>query len=58
MGVPGKVVGWMSRHGFRLGAPGADGLLRDPETGWRYQLENGVLRCLELGEDEPLPASQ
>jgi UDP-2-acetamido-3-amino-2,3-dideoxy-glucuronate N-acetyltransferase len=56
MGVPGRVVGWMSRHGYRLGAPDTSGILRDPETGWKYKLESGVLRCLELGEDEPLAA--
>jgi UDP-2-acetamido-3-amino-2,3-dideoxy-glucuronate N-acetyltransferase len=56
IGVPGRVVGWMSRHGYRLSTPDAQGLLRDPETGWQYKLENGVLRCLELAEDEPLAA--
>ena len=56
MGVPGRVVGWMSRHGHRLSAPDTQGILRDPETGWKYKLENGVLRCLELAEDEPLAA--
>jgi UDP-2-acetamido-3-amino-2,3-dideoxy-glucuronate N-acetyltransferase len=56
MGVPGRVVGWMSRHGYRLSPPDASGLLRDPETGWKYKLENGVLRCLDLAEDEPLAA--
>jgi hypothetical protein len=30
--------------------------MRDPETGWKYKLENGRVRCLDLGEDEPLPA--
>jgi UDP-2-acetamido-3-amino-2,3-dideoxy-glucuronate N-acetyltransferase len=55
MGVPGRVVGWMSRHGYRLGKPDKDGLMIDPETGWRYKLENGMVRCLDLGEDEPLP---
>jgi len=54
MGVPGRVVGWMSRHGYRLSAPDASGVLRDPETGWTYKLENGVVRCLNLHEDEPL----
>jgi UDP-2-acetamido-3-amino-2,3-dideoxy-glucuronate N-acetyltransferase len=56
MGVPGRVVGWMSRHGYRLSGPDASGVLRDPETGWTYKLENGVVRCLNLNEDEPLVA--
>jgi UDP-2-acetamido-3-amino-2,3-dideoxy-glucuronate N-acetyltransferase len=55
MGVPGRVVGWMSRHGYRLGAADRDGIMTDPETGWRYKLENGRVRCLDLGEDDPLP---
>jgi UDP-2-acetamido-3-amino-2,3-dideoxy-glucuronate N-acetyltransferase len=56
MGVPGRVVGWMSRHGYRLSGPDASGVMRDPETGWTYKLENGVVRCLNLNEDEPLVA--
>jgi UDP-2-acetamido-3-amino-2,3-dideoxy-glucuronate N-acetyltransferase len=56
IGVPGRVAGWMSRHGYRLGAPDADGIMRDSETAWKYKLENGRVRCLDLGEDEPLPA--
>jgi UDP-2-acetamido-3-amino-2,3-dideoxy-glucuronate N-acetyltransferase len=55
IGVPGRVVGWMSRHGYRLGAPDKDGVMVDPETGWRYKLENDIVRCLDLGEDDPLP---
>ncbi len=56
VGVPARVAGWMSRHGYRLGAADADGVMTDPETKWRYKLENGVVRCLNLGEDESLPA--
>jgi UDP-2-acetamido-3-amino-2,3-dideoxy-glucuronate N-acetyltransferase len=56
VGVPGRIAGWMSRHGYRLGPPDGTGIMRDPETGWRYQLANGVVQCLEVGEDEPLPA--
>ena len=41
----------------RLGAPDADGVMRCPESGYRYQeTEPGVLRCLDLDEDAPLPA--
>jgi UDP-2-acetamido-3-amino-2,3-dideoxy-glucuronate N-acetyltransferase len=56
IGVPGRVAGWMSRHGYRLGAPDASGVMLDSETGWKYKLENGVVRCLELDEDAPLPS--
>jgi UDP-2-acetamido-3-amino-2,3-dideoxy-glucuronate N-acetyltransferase len=55
IGVPGRVAGFMSRHGYRLGAPDAHGVMRDPETGWKYRLKDGVVRCLDLSEDEPLP---
>jgi UDP-2-acetamido-3-amino-2,3-dideoxy-glucuronate N-acetyltransferase len=31
--------------------------MRCPETGYRYkEVEPGVLRCLDLNEDAPLPA--
>jgi UDP-2-acetamido-3-amino-2,3-dideoxy-glucuronate N-acetyltransferase len=56
VGNPARQVGWMSRHGHRLGAPDADGVLRCPESGYRYkQVEPGVLRCLDLDEEAPLP---
>jgi len=55
MGVPARQRGWMSRHGHRMTAPGADGLYVCPETQWRYrEVEPGVLRCLDWNEDEPL----
>jgi UDP-2-acetamido-3-amino-2,3-dideoxy-glucuronate N-acetyltransferase len=47
----------MSRHGHRLTNPDGDGILRCPESGFRYkEIEPGLLRCLDLAEDEPLPA--
>ena len=57
LGVPARQRGWMSRHGHRL-EPDASGLMRCPESGWRYQeTEPGVLRCLDWAEDEGLPAA-
>ena len=57
IGNPGRRAGWMSRHGHRLGTPDADGVMRCPESGYRYQeVEPGVLRCLDLDEEAPLPA--
>jgi len=57
MGNPARHKGWMSRHGHLL-KPGKDGILRCPESGFRYQvLESGDLRCLDLDEDLPLPPS-
>ncbi len=53
-GVPAKPIGWMSRHGYRLDGPDQSGILRCPHTGWRYQHQNGILRCLDHGEDRPL----
>jgi UDP-2-acetamido-3-amino-2,3-dideoxy-glucuronate N-acetyltransferase len=54
-GVPARRVGWMSRHGERLPAPDADGILRCPSSGFRYrEVEAGVLRCLDHDEDSPL----
>ena len=55
VGVPARQQGWMSRHGHRL-KPGSDGLLRCPESGFRYELRDGALRCLDLDEEAPLPA--
>ena len=58
MGVPARQRGWMSRHGHRLTNPDSDGILRCPESGWRYQeTAPGVMRCLDWPEDEPLPGT-
>jgi UDP-2-acetamido-3-amino-2,3-dideoxy-glucuronate N-acetyltransferase len=55
-GVPAKQLGWMSRHGHRLQNPDSDDIMRCPESGLRYREESpGVLICLDLNEDEPLP---
>jgi UDP-2-acetamido-3-amino-2,3-dideoxy-glucuronate N-acetyltransferase len=56
VGVPGRQRGWMSRHGLPLGDANADGVLVCAESGLRYrEAEPGVLRCLDLDEDAPLP---
>ena len=56
MGVPAKQIGWMSRHGIRLPEADGDGIMVCPESGYRYkEVEPGVLRCLDLDEDSPLP---
>jgi len=56
MGVPARRHGWVSRHGHRLGKPGADGVMVCPESGYRYkEASPGVLRCLDLDEEAPLP---
>jgi len=56
-GVPARRHGWMSRHGHRLRDPDGDGVMVCPESGLRYREEApGVLRCLDLDEEAPLPA--
>jgi UDP-2-acetamido-3-amino-2,3-dideoxy-glucuronate N-acetyltransferase len=47
----------MSRHGQRLSSPDPEEIMRCPETGHRYaEIEPGVVRCLDLDEEAPLPA--
>ncbi len=57
LGNPGDPCGWMSRHGHRLRRCDSDGIYNCPESGLRYREESpGVLRCLDLAEDDPLPS--
>jgi len=47
VGVPGRQIGWMSRHGERLALPlKGDGEAVCPHTGDRYLLSNGVLQVI------------
>ncbi len=56
VGVPGRLTGWVSRHGIRLPGPDAGGILTCPESGLRYrEVEAGILRCLDVDEEAPLP---
>lgn len=55
LGVPARRVGWMSRHGRRLGSPDAAGVMICSESGWRYRASTGeVVRCLDRDEDASL----
>ncbi|MDD5673984.1 MAG: acyltransferase [Chitinivibrionales bacterium] len=55
-GVPGRQNGWMSRHGHRLIKPDDQGIYHCPESKLRYkETFGGVLKCLDLDEDKPLP---
>jgi UDP-2-acetamido-3-amino-2,3-dideoxy-glucuronate N-acetyltransferase len=57
MGVPARRCGWMSRHGHRLPAPDADGIMVCPESGFRYrEIKGDVVQCLDLDEESPLPS--
>ena len=55
VGVPGKQKGWMSRHGHALKL-GKDGIMICPESGFHYkEVSPGILKCLDLDEEKPLP---
>jgi UDP-2-acetamido-3-amino-2,3-dideoxy-glucuronate N-acetyltransferase len=58
VGVPGKQVGWMSRHGHRLSFDD-DGIATCVESSLRYQLTetNGQpsVTCLDVDEEDSLP---
>ncbi len=57
MGVPARLCGWMSRHGHRLPAADRDGIMVCPESGFRYrEVQEGLVQCLDLDEESPLPA--
>jgi UDP-2-acetamido-3-amino-2,3-dideoxy-glucuronate N-acetyltransferase len=57
VGNPAHQIGWMSRHGHRLESPDSNGVMICPESGYRYQeVKPGLLRCLDLDEEAPLPA--
>src|SRR5687767_11432589 len=58
LGVPGRRHGWVGRHGDKLGQPDANGVMRCPASGWRYQQDaTGGVRCLDWDENEPLKTS-
>lgn len=53
-GVPARQIAWMSRHGHRLEFDAA-GEAVCAESGFRYRLAEGVVRCLDLDEEAELP---
>jgi UDP-2-acetamido-3-amino-2,3-dideoxy-glucuronate N-acetyltransferase len=56
VGVPARRVGWMSRHGICLPKPDSKGIMICPESGYRYrEVEAGIVKCLDLDEQSPLP---
>jgi UDP-2-acetamido-3-amino-2,3-dideoxy-glucuronate N-acetyltransferase len=58
IGVPARRSGWISRHGHRLPSPGADGVMKCPESGLRYcEVQPGIVRCLDIDEEQPLPVA-
>jgi UDP-2-acetamido-3-amino-2,3-dideoxy-glucuronate N-acetyltransferase len=55
-GVPGRRIGWMSRHGHKL-AFDESGMATCSESGLRYRLDGDMVRCLDLDEDAALPSA-
>lgn len=55
LGNPGRQKGWMSRHGHLLKNPDENGIFICPESGFKYEVRNENLYCLDLTEDDPLP---
>ena len=56
LGIPGELKGWMSRHGYRLPTPNAQGIMVCPGSGWHYkEIELKMIRCIDWPEDKPLP---
>jgi UDP-2-acetamido-3-amino-2,3-dideoxy-glucuronate N-acetyltransferase len=56
IGNPARQAGWMSRHGHSLGSADFSGVMRCPESGYRYrETDSGTLKCLDLDEEAPLP---
>ncbi len=56
VGVPARQKGWMSRHGHILNQADAEGIMTCVESGLRYaEVGPGVLRCMDLDEEAPLP---
>jgi UDP-2-acetamido-3-amino-2,3-dideoxy-glucuronate N-acetyltransferase len=57
LGNPARQKGWMSRHGHILRNPDGEGVMRCPEAGFRYkEADGGSLKCIDLSENDPLPA--
>lgn len=55
VGLPGRARGWVSRHGHPLLHP-VEGTYTCPESKLRYrEVQPGVLRCIDLDEEAPLP---
>jgi len=57
LGVPARQRGGQSRHGHVLARPDENGVYRCPETQLRYVLDGAAMKCIDLGEDDPLPIS-
>ena len=54
LGNPGKLSGFMSRHGHKLHFDDSNQAIC-PESNYRYERAGEEVRCLDLDEDKPLP---
>jgi UDP-2-acetamido-3-amino-2,3-dideoxy-glucuronate N-acetyltransferase len=54
LGNPGKLSGFMSRHGHKLHFDENNQAIC-PESNYRYEKAGDEVRCLDLDEDKPLP---
>jgi UDP-2-acetamido-3-amino-2,3-dideoxy-glucuronate N-acetyltransferase len=54
-GIPGRLTGYMSRHGHLLKFD-SSGRAWCPESHFVYEQTSSGVRCLDLHEDDPLPA--
>lgn len=54
LGNPGKLSGYMSRHGHNLSFDESD-KATCPESNYRYERVGEKVKCLDLGENETLP---
>jgi len=55
LGNPGKLSGYMSRHGHKLEFDNSNHAIC-PESNFVYEKVDDQVHCLDLNEDEPLPA--
>lgn len=53
-GVPGIHAAWVSRHGHTLKKFDTEQIAICPESLWRYQIQDGLLICLDYPEEKPL----
>ena len=54
LGNPGKLSGYMSRHGHKLHFDDSNQAIC-PESNYRYERVVKEVRCLDLDEEKPLP---
>lgn len=54
LGNPGKLAGFMSRHGHKLTFNESD-RATCPESKFVYEKVDNQVRCVDLNEDDPLP---